>query len=73
MAVVPSCRIYHYEEKGMSFKVTFTLRAWKMEKWIKVIWEKFLDNAPIMCVGLDVEYTDMVSNVKKRNFPLEQR
>jgi hypothetical protein len=40
MAAVPFCHIYHYEEEGMSFKVTFTLRARKVEKWIRVIQEK---------------------------------
>jgi hypothetical protein len=65
--------VHHYEEEGMSFKVTFTLRARKVEEWIRVIQEKLLDNALIMCVGLDVEYTDVVPYVKQRNFPLEQR
>jgi hypothetical protein len=32
MAAVPPCRIYHYKEEGMSFKVTFTLRARKVEE-----------------------------------------
>jgi 1,2-phenylacetyl-CoA epoxidase PaaB subunit len=64
MAVVPSCRIYHYEEEGMSFKMTFTLHARKVEEWIKVIQEKFLDNTPIMCVWLDIEYTKAVPYVK---------
>jgi hypothetical protein len=73
MAAVPFCRIYHYEEEGMSFKVTFTLRARKVEKWIRVIQEKFLHDAPIICVGLDVEYNDAVPNVKQRNHPLEQK
>jgi hypothetical protein len=48
MEALPSCRIYHYKEEGMSFKVTFTLHARKVEKWIRV---KFLDNTLIMCVG----------------------
>jgi hypothetical protein len=50
MTAVPSCRIYHYEE-GMSFMVTFILHAGKVEDWIRVIREKFLNNTPIMCVG----------------------
>jgi hypothetical protein len=55
----------------MSFKVTFTLHGRKMEEWIRVIQEKFHDNAPIMCVGLDVEYTVMVPYVKLWNLPLD--
>jgi hypothetical protein len=73
MTAVPPCRIYHYEEEGMSFKVTSTLHARKVEEWIRVIQEKFVGNVPIMCVGLDVEYTDVVPYVKQRNLPLEQR
>jgi hypothetical protein len=64
MPEVPPCHIYHYGDEGMSFKVTFTLCARKVEKWIREIQEKFLNNAPIMCLGLDVEYTDVVPNVK---------
>jgi hypothetical protein len=37
MAAVPPCHIYHYEEEGMGFKVTFTLHARKVEEWIRVI------------------------------------
>jgi hypothetical protein len=37
MTVVPPCCIYHYEEEGMSFKVTFTLHARRMEEWIRII------------------------------------
>jgi hypothetical protein len=48
----------------MSFKVTFTLHARKVEEWIRVIQEKLLDNTPIMCVGLDVEYTYVMPYVK---------
>jgi hypothetical protein len=57
----------------MSFKVTFTLHAVRVDIWIRQIQEKFLDNAPIKSIGLDVEYTNVVPNVKQRNLPLEQR
>jgi hypothetical protein len=57
----------------MSSKVTFTLHGRKVEKWVRVIHEKFLDNAPIMCVWFDVKYTNTVPNLKQRNLPLEQR
>jgi hypothetical protein len=72
MAAIPSYHIYHYEEEGLNYKVTFTLHARTVEKWIRVIQEKFLDNAPIMCVRLDIEYTDAVPNTKQMNLPLEQ-
>jgi hypothetical protein len=35
--------------------VTSTLRARKVEKWITVIQEKYLDSAPIMCVSQGIE------------------
>jgi hypothetical protein len=73
MVPIPPSRIYHFDEQGMSFKVTFTLRATRVEKWIREIQEKFLDSAPIKCVGQDIEYTDAVQNVKQRNLPLGQR
>jgi hypothetical protein len=37
MAVVPLSRIYHFDEQGMSFKVTFTIHAVRVEKWISQI------------------------------------
>jgi hypothetical protein len=57
----------------MSFKVAFTLHARKVEQWIRLIQEKFLDSSLIMCVGQDVEYTDAVPYVNQRNLPLEKR
>jgi hypothetical protein len=42
----------------MHFKVTETLRASRVEKWICAIKKQFLDAAPIKCVGLDYEFTD---------------
>jgi hypothetical protein len=44
--------------EGMSFKITVTLRASRVEKWIRAIKRDFLDAAPIKCVGLDCEFTD---------------
>jgi hypothetical protein len=73
MEAVPPCRNYHYEEEGMSFKMTFTLRARKVEEWIRVIQEKFLDDTPIMCVGLDVKCTDATPYAKQRNISLQNR
>jgi hypothetical protein len=73
MAAIPPYRIYHFNEQGISFKVTFTLHGARVEKWIRQIQGKILDNAPIKCVGLDVEYTDAVTNVKQRNLSLKQR
>jgi hypothetical protein len=42
----------------MHFTVTETLRASRMEKWIRAVKQQFLDTAPIKCVGLDCEFTN---------------
>ena len=42
----------------MHFKVTVTIRASRVEKWIRAVKSRFLDTAPIKCVGLDCEFTD---------------
>jgi hypothetical protein len=41
----------------MNFTITETLRASRVEKWIRAIKQRFLDAAPIKCVGLDCEFT----------------
>nr|XP_051230255.1 uncharacterized protein LOC127348208 [Lolium perenne] len=42
----------------MAFKVTVTLRARRVEKWIRDVKRDFLDAAMTKCVGLDCEFTD---------------
>jgi hypothetical protein len=41
----------------MNFTITETLRASRVEKWIRAVKQRFLDVAPIKCVGLDCEFT----------------
>jgi hypothetical protein len=41
----------------MNFTITETLRASRVEKWIRAVKRRFLDAAPIKCVGLDCEFT----------------
>jgi hypothetical protein len=41
----------------MNFTITETLRASRVEKWIRVVKRRFLDAAPTKCVGLDCEFT----------------
>jgi hypothetical protein len=41
----------------MNFTITETLCASRMEKWIRAVKQRFLDAAPIKCVGLDCEFT----------------
>jgi hypothetical protein len=42
----------------MHFTVTETLRASRVEKWIRAVKQQFLYAAPIKCVGLDCEFTN---------------
>jgi hypothetical protein len=41
----------------MNFTITETLRASRVEKWIRAIKRRFLDAASIKCMGLDYEFT----------------
>jgi hypothetical protein len=50
--------VYYLTVKGMHFTVTETLRASRVEKWIRAVKQQFLDAAPIKCVGLDCERTN---------------
>jgi ribonuclease D len=50
--------VYHLTAEGWHFKVTITLHASRVEKWIRAIKKQFLDAAPIKCLGLDYEFTD---------------
>ncbi|XP_051229708.1 uncharacterized protein [Lolium perenne] len=53
-------RVYYLKPEGMeaAFKVTVTLRARMVEKWIRRVKRDFLDAATTNCVGLDCEFTD---------------
>jgi hypothetical protein len=44
----------------MNFTITETLRASRVEKWIRAVKRRFLDDAPTKCVGLDSEFTTHV-------------
>jgi hypothetical protein len=41
----------------MKFTVTETLRASRVEKWIRMVKQRFLEAAPTKCAGLDCEFT----------------
>nr|XP_051228790.1 uncharacterized protein LOC127346538 [Lolium perenne] len=40
------------------FKITVTLRASRVERWIRAVKRDFLDAAAIKCVGLDCEFAN---------------
>jgi hypothetical protein len=46
-----------------------------VERWIRHVQREFLDRAPVNAksVGLYLEYTDTVKNVKQRNLPPEKK
>jgi hypothetical protein len=50
-------RLYYVVIEEMNFTITETLRASRVEKWIRAVKRWFLDTAPIKCVGLDCEFT----------------
>jgi hypothetical protein len=54
---LPRSRLYYITIEEMNFTITKTLRASRVEKWIRVVKQWFLDAAPINCVGLDCEFT----------------
>jgi hypothetical protein len=54
---LPRSRLYYVVIEEMNFTITETLRASRVEKWIRAIMRRFLDAAPIKCVGLDCEFT----------------
>jgi hypothetical protein len=49
--------LYYITIEEMNFTITETLRASRVEKWIRAVEQRFLDAAPIKCVGLDCEFT----------------
>ena len=51
-------RVYYFTAEEMRFKVTVTLRASTVERWIRAVKKQFLNDAPIKCVGLDCEFTN---------------
>jgi hypothetical protein len=53
---LPLSRLYYITVEEMNFTVTETLRASRVEKWIRSVKQRFLDAAPIKCVGLDCEF-----------------
>jgi hypothetical protein len=54
---LPRSRLYYVVIEEMNFTITETLRASRVEKWIRAVKRRFLDAAPIKCVGLDCEFT----------------
>jgi hypothetical protein len=54
---LPRSRLYYVIIEEMNFTITETLHASRVEKWIRAVKRRFLNAAPIKCVGLDCEFT----------------
>jgi hypothetical protein len=50
-------RVHNITAEGMHFTIMETLCASMVEMWIRAVKQRFLDAAPIKCVGLDCEFT----------------
>jgi hypothetical protein len=55
--MTPQSRVHNITAEGMEFTITETLCASMVEMWLCAINQRFLDAAPIKCVGLDCEFT----------------
>ncbi|KAK1632647.1 hypothetical protein QYE76_006962 [Lolium multiflorum] len=55
---LPRSRVYYLTAEEMHFKIMVTLRASRVERWIRAVKRDFLDAAPIKCVCLDCDFTD---------------
>jgi hypothetical protein len=48
----PATRVHNLTAEGMEFTITETLCASTVEMWLHDVNQRFLDAAPIKCVGL---------------------
>jgi hypothetical protein len=55
----------------MDFLATFTHHASRVEMWIRYVKEKFLNTAPVKCVGVGCKFSDAPRNVRQKKLPYE--
>jgi hypothetical protein len=55
--MLPQAWVHNITAEGMKFTSTETLRASMVEMWLRTVKQRFLNAAPIKCVGLDYEFT----------------
>jgi hypothetical protein len=53
----PAMRVHNLTAEGMEFTITEIVCASTVEKWLHAVKERFLNAAPVKCVGLDCEFT----------------
>jgi hypothetical protein len=68
---LPRSWLYYITIEEMNFTITETLCASRVEKWIRAVKQRFLDAAPIKCVGLDCEFTTPHDKVNQRAIVLQ--
>ncbi|XP_051210954.1 uncharacterized protein [Lolium perenne] len=54
----PRSRVYYLTAEEMHFKITVTLCASRVHRWIRTVKRDFLDTATVKCVGLNCEFTN---------------
>jgi hypothetical protein len=65
-AMLPLSRVHNITTEGMEFTITETLRASMVGMWLHAVKQRFLDAAPIKCVGLDCEFTSPRDRLHQR-------
>ena len=70
---ITASRLFFFSKEGMDFKVWVTLRASRVERWIRHVKKVYLDAAPIKGVGLDCEFTDALPGHRQKDLPEEQK
>jgi hypothetical protein len=65
-AMLPLSRVHNITAEGLEFTITETLCASMMEMWLHAVKQRFLDVAPIKCVGLDCEFTSPRDRLHQR-------
>jgi hypothetical protein len=67
----PVMRVHNITAEGMEFTITETLCASMVEMWLHTVKQRFLDVAPIKCVGLDYEFTTPRNRLHQRAIVLQ--
>jgi ribonuclease D len=62
----PVTRVHNITAEGMEFTITENLHASMVEMWLHAVKQRFLDAAPIKCVGLDCEFTTPHDRIHQR-------
>jgi ribonuclease D len=65
-ATLPLSQVHNITAEGMEFTITETIRASMVEMWLHAVKQRFLDAAPIKCVGLDCEFTTPRDSIHQR-------